>query len=368
GGVAAAGAVAGVLGGADDRIGADAEARRTGVGLRAAIAVGARRPVRLRRWLTPVSRLVACPVVALVPEEGAIAGGAPAHACAAGVAHGAEEPIIAGHAIGFARVGADAGDGVAAARLVALIGGGADDGVRPDAGAGLAGVGLGARIAGGAGAAVRLGRGGADAVRRIAGARVVALCGGGADDGVRPDAGAGLAGVDLGAGIAVGAGAAVRLGRVGAGAVGRIAGARVVALIEGGADDRVCPDAGAGLAGVGLGAGIAVGAGAAVRLGRGGAGAVGRITSTGDVTLIEGGADDRVRPDAGAGLAGVDLGAGIAVGAGAAVRLGRRGAGAVGRIAGAGDVALIEGGADDGVRPDAAAGLAGVALGAGVAV
>src|SRR5439155_14716667 len=131
-----------------------------GVGLRAAIAVAARRPVRLRRWLTLASRLVACPVVAMVPEGGAIAGGAPAHACAAGVAHGAEEAIIAGHAIGLARVGADAGDGVAAAPVVALVGGRADNGVRPDAGAGLAGVGLGAGIIVGAGAAVRLDRAG----------------------------------------------------------------------------------------------------------------------------------------------------------------------------------------------------------------
>src|SRR2546427_4242887 len=38
------------------------------------------------------------------------------------------------------------------------------------------------------------------------------------------------------------------------------------------------------------------------------------------------------------------------------------------RIADSGDVALIEGRAEDGVRPDAAARLAGVALGAGIAV
>src|SRR5207248_3690307 len=65
--------------------------------------------------------------------------------------------------------------------------------------------------------------------------------------------------------------------------------------------------------------------------------------------LIGGGADDGIRPDAGAPLAGVALGAGITVRAGDAVRLGRGGAGAVGGIADAGLVALIEGGADDGV-------------------
>src|SRR5262249_44462964 len=155
----------------------------------------------------------------------------------------------------------------------------------------------------------------------------------------------------LGAGIAVGAGAAVRLGRVRAGAVRRIAGAGVVALVEGRADDGVRPDAGGAPGRVGLRAGVAVGAGAAVRLGRVRAGAVRRIAGAGVVALVEGGADDGVRPDAGAGLAGVGLGAGVAVGAGAAVGLGRVRAGAVRRIAGAGIVTLVEGGADDGVRP-----------------
>src|SRR5205814_547307 len=79
-------------------------------------------------------------------------------------------------------------------------------------------------------------------------------------------------------------------------------------------------------------------------------------------------ADDRVGPGAGAGLAGVALGAGVAVGAGRAVSLVRGGAGAARRITGAGDVALIERGADDGVRAGADAGLAGAALGAEVAV
>src|SRR5262249_14144920 len=150
----------------------------------------------------------------------------------------------------------------------------ADHRIFADAGSRLAGVGLRAGVAVGAAAAVRLGRVGASAGRGSADSRVGTLVEGGADDGVRPDAGAGLAGVGLGAGVAVGAGAAVRLGRVRAGAARRIAGAGVVALVEGGADDGVRPDAGASLAGVGLGAGIAVGAGAAVRLGRVRAGAV----------------------------------------------------------------------------------------------
>src|SRR5439155_15320037 len=209
---------------------------------------------------------------------------------------------------------------------------GADDGVRADAGAGLTGVALGARVPVRAGAAVCLGRGGADAARRIADAGVVALIEGCADDGVRPDAGAGLAGVGLGAGVTVCAGAAVRLGRVGAGAARRIADAGDVALIERAADDRVGTGADARLAGVALGAGAAVVAGRPVWPVGVGAGAASRVADAGDVALIEGGADDGVRPHAGAGLAGVGLGAGIAVGAGGAVRRGRVGAGPVGRV------------------------------------
>src|SRR5207245_7469700 len=94
-----------------------------------------------------------------------------------------------------------------------------------------------------------------------------------------------------------------------------------VALLRAGADDGVPPDAGAGLAGVGLGAGIAVVAGAAVRLGRVGACAVGRVTNTGVVALIERAADDGVRARTGARLAGVGLRARVAVRAGRAVGL-----------------------------------------------
>src|SRR5207302_1482105 len=179
---------------ADDRIRADAEAGRTGVSLRAGIAVAARGPLRLRRWLTLSRCLVARAIVALIREGGAVTGGATAHASAAAVGHGAEETIIAGRTVGLARVGAAAGRrgaaagrGSAGGRIVALAEGGADDGVRADAGAGLAGVGLGAGVSVRAVAAVRLGRVGAAAARGMAGARDVALIEGGADDGVRPD-------------------------------------------------------------------------------------------------------------------------------------------------------------------------------------
>src|SRR5439155_452796 len=138
------------------------------------------------------------------------------------------------------------------------------------------------------------------------------------------------------------AGRAVGLVRGGAGAARRITGAGDVALIERGADDGVRPHARAGLAGVALRTGVPVRAGAAVRLGGVGAGAARRIAGTGDVALVEGGADDGVRRNASAGLAGVGLGAGVPVAAGGTIRLGGVGADAACRIAGTGVVALIE--------------------------
>src|SRR5262249_10768271 len=141
-----------------------------------------------------------------------------------------------------------------------------------------------------AGGAVGLVGGGAEAVRRVAGAGVVALVEGGAEDGGCPDANNGLAGVGLGAGIAIRGGAAVGLLLVRAEAVRRVTDAGIVALIERGADDGVCPEAGASLAGVALRAGVAVGAGRAVRLVRVGAHAARRVADTGIVALIEGGA------------------------------------------------------------------------------
>src|SRR5262249_59849273 len=97
---------------------------------------------------------------------------------------------------------------------------------------------------------------------------------------------AGLAGVDLRAGVGVGEGRAVGLLGVGAGAVRRVTGAGIVALVERGADDRVGPRADAGLAGVALRAGVAVGAGHAVGLARVRAGACGGIAGYGVLALI----------------------------------------------------------------------------------
>src|SRR5206468_12508822 len=76
------------------------------------------------------------------------------------------------------------------------------------------------------------------------------------------------AGVDLRAGIAVAAGAAIRLRRVRARPRGGSTGAGSVALVGGGADDGVAAGADPALAGVGLRAGIAVAARAAVGLRR----------------------------------------------------------------------------------------------------
>src|SRR5262249_55955125 len=127
-------------------------------------------------------------------------------------------------------------------------------------------------------------------------------------------------------------------------------------------------DAHARLTGVPLRAGVAVVAGAAVGLGRIRADPCRRVAGAGAMTLIAGGANDRVGPDAGARLAGVALRAGVGVVAGGAVGLGRIGADAGRGVAGAGGVALVGGRADDGVRADAGARLAGVALRTGVAV
>src|SRR5262249_8576168 len=105
--------------------------------------------------------------------------------------------------------------------------------------AGLAGVVVGARVGVVAGRPGPRGIGRAHPGRRVAGALVVALVGHRTHDGVRSGAHAGLAGVGLRAGIGVVAGRAIALGQAG-GALPthRIAGARIVALVERSADDR----------------------------------------------------------------------------------------------------------------------------------
>src|SRR5207247_718723 len=182
---------------------------------------------------------------------------ADAHPAPAHVGPCAAVAVVAGGAVRHGRVGALAGGRVAAADGVALIGGDAEY-VDAAAGAALTGVVVRARIAVVAGAAVGPDRARAAAGRRVAGARVVALIRRGAEDGVRAGTDSTLAGVGLRAGIAVVAGGAVGLRRARAEAGRRIAGARVVALIRRGAGDGVRAGTDSTLAGVGLRAGIAV--------------------------------------------------------------------------------------------------------------
>src|SRR5262249_20905379 len=128
---------------------------------------------------------------------------------------------------------------------------------------------------------------------------------------VRTDAGASVAGVALGAGVAVVAARPVGLRRVRASAGLRVAGAGRGAL--GGGGTLECrPDAGARLAAVTLRAGVPVAAGAAVGLGRVRADASLWVARAGGVALVGSRALDRA-PDAAAGLAAVSVGAGIAV-------------------------------------------------------
>jgi len=141
-----------------------------------------------------------------------------------------------------------------------------------------------------------------------------------------------------------------------------------VALVLGGADDGARAGARAGLAGVAAGAGVNVVAGRAVGLGGVGAGAGRGVALTGVVALVRRRAHDRRAGGARAALAGITDRARIAIVTRAAVRPGGIRALAGRRVAGARVVALVLRGADDGVRPGAGPGLAGVAAGARVVV
>src|SRR5438067_1206085 len=92
------------------------------------------------------------------------------------------------------------------------------------------------------------------------------------------------------------------------------------------------------------------------------------MSGAGGVALIGGGGDDGVGGRAHGALAGVGLGAASAVVAGRAVGLGRVRACAASGITGAGDMTLIGGRANDGVAAGADPALAGVGLRAGIAV
>src|SRR5439155_23074814 len=124
--------------------------------------------------------------------------------------------------------------------------GGAVAGIPARAGAGLARAGPRACVVVVAGRAVRLRGVRAHAGRRVALPGVVTLVLRGADDGIHARAGARFARVRARACVAVVAGGAVRLRGVGAHAGRRVARAGVVALVLGGAGDRLRRGARAG--------------------------------------------------------------------------------------------------------------------------
>src|SRR5207247_660453 len=150
-----------------------------------------------------------------------------------------------------------------------------------------------------------------------------------------------------------------RGGRTGAGSVG---------LGVGGADDGVAAGADPALAGVGLRAGIAVAAGAAIGLRRVRARPCGGRTGAGSVALVGGGAEDGVAAGADPALTGVGLRAGVPVAARRPVRLRWIRAEAGCGITCPGDVALVGGSAADRVAARARPALACVGLRARVAV
>src|SRR5207249_2828866 len=196
--------VALVLGSADDRVRAGANSPLTGVGLRARVPVIAGRAIRLSGVRAGPGGRVARPgVVTLVGHGADDEVAARAHAPLAGVGPRAGVAVVAGAAVGLGGVRARAGRRVARPRVVTLVGCGADDGVPARAHAALAGVGSRAGVVVVARAPVGLDGVRARARGRVAGARVVTLVGCGADDGVPARARAALAGVGSRAGVVV---------------------------------------------------------------------------------------------------------------------------------------------------------------------
>jgi len=196
----------------------------------------------------------------------------------------------------------------------------------------------------------------------------MALVRGDAANGIGAGANAALARVCLRASIAIIAWSSVWSGRLRAAAGGRIAGAGVVALIENGASDRAASRTGASLTGVNLGALITVVARRAVEQRWIGTQSRHRIADTQIVALIESGAHGGLGTGTGACLAGVCLRAEIAIVAGSAIGQCWIRAHPGRGIAGASIVAAVLRRAGHGVRAYACACLAGVYLGAEVAV
>src|SRR5439155_419040 len=210
---------------------------------------------------------------------------------------------------------------------------------------------------------VRAGR-----VQRVADTRIVALVLGGADDRVDGRTRAALAGVALRAGVAVVARGAVGLGRVRAQPRARVARARVVALVLRRTGDGIAGRARAALAGVAQRAGVAVVAPGAVGLARVRAQPRARVARARVVALVLRRTGDGSAGRARAALAGVAQRAGVAVVAPGAVGLARVRAQPRARVARARVVALVLRRTGDGSAGRARAALAGVAQRAGVAV
>lgn len=181
-----------------------------------------------------------------------------ADAILAGVAHGASIAVITRRSIRGSGVRAEPGGGIARPRNMTLVTGRANHGIAADTDAVLAGIGLGAGVAVVAGRAIR-GRG----IRTcpgggIAGSRNMALVERGTDDRSASGTGARLAGIANRAKIAIVACRPVRLGRVRAEAGGRVAGPGNMTLVAGHANHRIGTGANTTLAGIYLSAKVAI--------------------------------------------------------------------------------------------------------------
>ena len=144
-----------------------------------------------------------------------------------------------------------------------------------------------------------------------------------ADYGIAAGAHPVLAGVSLGTGVAVAAGCSICLVWIAACACGLITCACYVALVQSRADYRIATGAHSILAGVSLGTGVAVVAVLSISLWGVAACARGRITGARYMALVQSIADYSIAAVARSILAGVSLGAGIAVIAGSVICYGR---------------------------------------------
>src|SRR5262249_53307679 len=210
-------------------------------------------------------------VVALVAGTADDRLAARADARLADIAARTRVPVVACSAIGFRRTGADTRRWIAHSRLVALVAGAADDRLAARADARLAGIVAPPRVPVVACSATGFRRTGALPRRRTTHSRVVALVAGAADDRLAARADARLAGIAARTRVPVVAGSAVALHRAGTCTRGRVADARLAALVAGAADDRLAAGADARLARVAPRARIAIVARCSVALHRAGA-------------------------------------------------------------------------------------------------